>query len=226
MFKPFAGEIHGVTKLLMLLRAYRRRVTLKIGESTEPVVVKDNLNFLVSTRFTFHGLHAHRTVIRERIMGIVNDPVPENHRWGSGDYIAVHVRLGDFAVADPALIDRGEPNLRIPMAWYVNLLSALRKRCRDRSIYIFSDGDEKTLQPLLDQGAKLYRSGSDMTDLLAMSGASILVGSNSTYSRWAAFLGNMPSIWLKTTADVEKPTAPETPILYVPLDTVEPALWE
>jgi hypothetical protein len=36
----------------------------------------------------------------------------------------------------------------------------------------------------------------------------------------------MPSIWLKTAADVEKPTAVETPILYVPLDAVEPVLWE
>jgi hypothetical protein len=59
-----------------------------------------------------------------------------------------------------------------------------------------------------------------------MAGASILVGSNSTYSRWAAFLGNMPSIWLKTSVEAEKPSADETPILYTSLDCTEPALWD
>jgi Glycosyl transferase family 11 len=227
MFRPFAGEIHGVKKLLTLMGSYRKRVILKVGESTEPVVVKGALNFIVSGKFTFLGLHAHRSVIRERLLGTVNDPVPADHRWGKGSYIAVHIRLGDFAeVADQSLIDNAQPNLRIPMSWYMNLTRALRKRYSDTPIYIFSDGEEKMLTPILDLGAKLYRTGSDMTDLLAMSGASILVGSNSTYSRWAAFLGNMPSIWLKTLVDVEKPSAPETPILYVSLDCIEPVLWE
>jgi hypothetical protein len=215
-------------KLLTLLWSYRKRVILKVGESTEPVVVKGALNFVVSSKFTFRGLQAHRSVIRERILGTVNDPVPADLRWGGGNYIAVHIRLGDFAeVADHALINSAHPNLRIPMSWYINLTRALRKRYGDKPIYIFSDGDEKLLKPILDQGAILYRTGSDMTDLLAMSGASILVGSNSTYSRWAAFLGNMPSIWLKTVVELEKPSAPATPILYVPLDSAEPAaLWE
>jgi hypothetical protein len=226
MFKPFAGELHGLRKLFTLLWSYRKRVTLAIGGSQEPVVVKGTVNFVASSKFSFLGLHAHRSVIRQRMLGIVNDPIPANHCWGSGGYIAVHVRLGDFAeVADRALVNSGEPNVRIPLTWYINLTRALRKRYTDKSIYIFSDGDDKTLRPLLDLGAKSYRSGSDMTDLLAMSGASILVGSNSTYSRWAAFLGDMPSIWLKTTLAAEKPSAPNTPILYVPLDSIEPALW-
>jgi len=227
MFRPFVGEIHGVRKLLTLLRSYRNRVILKVGESTDPAVVRGALNFVVSSKFTFRGLHAHRSAIRERILGTVNDPVPANHCWGGGGYVAVHVRLGDFAeVSDRATIFSDKPNLRIPIAWYVNLTCALRKRYGHMPIYVFSDGDEKLLKPILDQGATLYRSGSDMTDLLAMSGASILVGSNSTYSHWAAFLGNMPSIWLKTAVDAEKPSATETPILYVALDCVEPPLWE
>jgi hypothetical protein len=227
MFRPFDGEIHGVRKLLTLLWSYRKRVIVKVGESTPPTVVSGTLNFIVSSRFTFRGLHAHRSIIRSRLLGTVNDPVPANHRWGAGGYIAIHVRLGDFAeAATHSLVNNAAPNLRIPMMWYVNLTRALLQHYRDKLIYIFSDGDEEMLRPILELGATLYRTGSDMTDLLAMAGASILVGSNSTYSRWAAFLGNMPSIWLKTAADVEKPTAPETPVLYVALDCVEPVFWE
>jgi hypothetical protein len=194
-------------------------------DGSEPAVVEGALNYLVSRQFTFQGLHAHRSIIRERLLGIVRDPIPPDHRWGQGDYSAVHVRLGDFAAADHAMIVSGEPNLRIPLSWYASMVSALRRRYGARPVYIFSDGEESTLRPLLDRGAILYRSGSDMTDLLAMSGASVLVGSNSTYSRWAAFLGNMPSIWLKTALPAERP-APDAPILYLPLDAVEPTLWE
>ena len=226
MFRPFDGDICGTRKLLTLLRLYRKRVILKVGETTEPAIVKGALNFVVSSRFTFRGLHSHRSVIRQRLLGSINDPVPENHSWGAGDYIAMHIRLGDFApAADTTLINSAQPNLRIPMSWYTNVLRALRDRYRDRPIYVFSDGDASQLEPILEQGAKLYRTGSDMTDLLAMSGASILVGSNSTYSQWAAFLGNMPSIWLQTAVEAEKPSAEETPLLYVPLDCSEPGLW-
>jgi len=229
MFKPYSGDIHGVEKLVTLLRTYRKRVVLKVGEPSEPVIVKGALNLVVSSRFTFVGLHPYRGAIRERILGTINDPVPENHRWGSGGYLAVHIRLGDFfEVTDHALVNTAHPspNFRIPMSWYIDLVSALRKRHRDKRIFVFSDGEEKLLKPVLDQGAELYRSGSDITDLLAMAGASMLVGSNSTYSRWAAFLGNMPSIWLKTSANPEKPTDLEIPICYLPLDCSGPAFLD
>jgi hypothetical protein len=222
MFRPFAGELHGMEKLLALLLSYPKRVIVLDG-ATEPVVVSGALNFVVSGKFSFAGLHRHRTLIRERLLGAVNDPVPTDHQWGAGDYIAVHVRLGDFTpVADQAVTSGEKPNLRIPIKWYLNQTRALRSRFPQLPVYVFSDGDEKSLACLLDEGARMYRSGSDMTDLLAMSGASVLVGSNSTYSRWAAFLGNMPSVWLQTAAAAEKPSSPETPILYVPLDCVEP----
>ncbi len=227
VFRPFAGEIVGLEKLLLLLRTYRRRVRVDVGGMTPPVLVEGALNLVASRKFTFVGLHAYRARIRERMLGMVNDPLPPNHRWGSGGYIALHVRLGDFVTLAPAaVVDAVQGNVRIPMSWYVNVLTALQRRYGDTPVRVFSDGEEDALRPLLDRGATLERTGSDMTDLLALSGASLLVGSNSTYSRWAAFLGDMPSIWLQTTTRPEKPSAADTPILYVPLDAAEPALWE
>lgn len=226
MFRPFPGEVYGLQKLFTLLSRYRKRTTIEISRSGQPALVKGALNIVSSRNFTFQGLHQYRDLIRERLLGIVNDPVPKDHCWGQGGYIAVHIRLGDFAaIADPKVILSGRTNTRIPLSWYLTVVKALRKRYPDRPIYIFSDGKEQELQPLLALGAKLYRSGSDITDLLAMSGAAILVGSNSTYSRWAVFLGNMPSIWVKKDVEEEKPSDPGTRILYVPIDCTEPALW-
>jgi hypothetical protein len=227
MFKPFDGDLHGPAKIFALARSYRRRSTLIVGGSSEPVVIHGTLNYVVSDQFTFVGLHAHRSKIRERLLAIIRDPIPNDHRWGGGEYIAVHVRMGDFAkVTDLELIERGEPNLRIPLSWYLNLIAALRRRYPNKAIYLFSDGDKAALRSLLDQGVTLYRSGSDVTDLLMMAGASILVGSNSTYSRWAAFLGNMPSIWLKTKVAMEKPSDRASPVSYVGLENPNPTLLE
>ena len=164
--------------------------------------------------------------MRRRLLGIINDPVPSDHSWGKSGFIGVHVRLGDFAVGkDNKQVTGNQNNIRIPLSWYVNILRALKERHPQMPIRVFSDGREEELQELTSLGATLYRSGSDITDLLAMASASILVGSNSTYSRWAVFLGNMPSIWLEKQTPDEKPSAAETPILHIPLDMKYPALW-
>ena len=226
MFRPYAGELHGLCKLLALLKTYGNRKIIKVGGTGEAKIIEGSLNVVTNTTFTFQGLYAYRDVIRQRLLGVVNDPVPSDHSWGKSGFIGVHVRLGDFApVADPKLVSSGRANTRIPLSWYVTMVQALQKRYPDMPVRVFSDGKEDELQPLLALGATIYRSGSDMTDLLAMSSASVLVGSHSTYSRWAVFLGDMPSIWLKTDIEDEKPSSLDTPILYVPIDVTEPVLW-
>ena len=227
MFKPYPGELSGFAKFFTLLSQHHRRKLIEINGAVEPTLARGSLNVVVfdPRKFTFKGLHAHRAAIRERLLGILNDPVPPLHAWGAGDYIAVHVRLSDFAVVDPSVISKETANVRIPLTWYAQVIGALRDRFPSRQIYVFSDGKEHELKPLLELGAQIYQSGSDMTDLLAMAGASLVVGSNSTYSRWAVFLGNMPSIWLKMQQQAEKPSAPDTPILYVPIDHTGPLPW-
>jgi hypothetical protein len=227
MFKPYRGEIRGLHKLWIFLSRYRNRKLVEVDGSRPVELAKGALNIVtVNNKFTFEGLYRHRDAIRQRILGIVNDPVPPDHCWGRGKFIAVHVRLGEFAqVSDTKLIIGGQSNVRIPLSWYARLVKKLRARYPQMPILIFSDGKEQELTPLLELGASQYRSGSDMTDLLAMSSASVLVGSNSTYSRWAAFLGDMPSIWIKREVQEEKPSGPDTPILYVPIDATDPVLW-
>ena len=227
MFKPYRGDIGGLRKLCILLSRYWRRNIVEVDGSRPAALERGVLNVVtVNSKFTFDGLYPQRDAIRQRILGIVNDPVPPDHCWGRGKFIAVHVRMGEFAqVSDTKLITGGMDNVRIPLFWYVNLVKKLRACYPQMPIFIFSDGKEHELMPLLELGATPYRSGSDMTDLLAMSAASILVGSNSTYSRWAVFLGDMPSIWIKREVQEEKPSGADTPILYVPIDATDPALW-
>lgn len=234
MFKPFPEELSYFSKICILLKQFGKRNFINISGKGEINVLEGTLNVVrcLSYAFTFDGLHPYRDVIRNRLLTIVNDPIPANHSWGGNNFIAVHVRLGDFTeTSDAKKICSDIKNIRIPLSWYVNVIRALQSHHPSMPIRIFSDGKRSELEPLLNLGATLYRSGSDITDLLVMSSASILVGSRSTYSQWAVFLGDMPSIWIKTTIKEEKPSAPHTPILYIPIDATPsgiPALkyWE
>ena len=73
-------------------------------------------------------------------------------------------------------------------------------------VHVFSDGHEHELANIMAiDGVSLRREPNDVADLLALAQARLLIGSNSTFSRWAAFLGDMPSIWPNNKLR-EKPT--------------------
>jgi hypothetical protein len=164
-----------------------------------------------STGFTFEGLHPHRDRLRRRLLEIMQRPPSQAPRWGKDQHIAMHVRLGDFDAADPALIESGETgNLRLPIAWYGRIAERLRAVRPDLPIRLHSDGKDAELAPLLAlDGVTRARSSDDINDLVAMAGASVLVGSHSTFSRWAAFLGNMPVIWRAQRTPKESPVDPQ-----------------
>jgi hypothetical protein len=178
------------------------------------------LTIIYATEFSFQGLHQHRAMIRDRLLDILVRPPSAPPNWGTGDYAAVHIRLGDFLPAQPDQIMTGRvANMRISMAWYDRVIRRVRLVFPDLPIHIFSDGREQELAELLAlKGVSLRREPTDIADLLALAQARLLIGSNSTFSRWAAFLGDMPSIWLKTELLPEQPTSDRTPILYVAED--------
>lgn len=212
-FRAHPDEIRGLHKLALL---FRPALEYNVATQDEPL---DNRLYRVTCKpFTFRSLHDHRQLIRDRLLAISVEQPPSGFSWGAGEYAAVHVRLGDFSTATPEQLHSGKSNLRIPLHWYIRVIDAIRSVAPGLPICVISDGSESALAPLVDRGGKISRSGSDMGDLFALAGASLLVGSNSTYSRWAAFLGDMPSIWLDTEMQHEKPTARETPIAFVGLE--------
>lgn len=217
LFRPHPREICGIQKFAFLAAHWLGRKGLEtrfdrlIGEpKPHGLTVVEAPN----GRFTFTGLHEHRAMIRERLMTILMER-PVQPLWGEADYVGVHVRLGDFLHAGVAKVKTGTvEGLRIPLTWYVSVMRRVRELCPKMPIRIFSDGREQELSELLTvPGSAIQREPTDISDLLALSQARLLIGSNSTFSRWAAFLGDMPSIWFRTD------TLPECPndnrILYV-----------
>jgi hypothetical protein len=219
MFRAHPDEVHGPIKAvrLALLWPGHTCIQLGIGQSGSVGVAPAGLTIVRATEFSFEGLHQHRAMIRDRLLEILSAPPAVRPNWGAGDYAGVHVRLGDFVQVQAEQIMTGRvPNMRISLAWYERVIRRVRSVFPDLPIHIFSDGREKELAEILAvEGVSLRREPTDILDLLALAQAKLLVGSNSTFSRWAAFLGDMPSIWLKTKLLPEKPTGDRTAILYV-----------
>lgn len=102
--------------------------------------------------------------------------------------ISLHIRLGDFKVGKQTT----------PLAWFVDVVNLVRKYSRPNlKVYIFSDGSDVELAPLLQlNNSQRLSFCSSIADLLALSRSNIFVGSKgSTFSMWASYLGRMPVIW-------------------------------
>jgi Glycosyl transferase family 11 len=227
MFRPHPDEIRGLMKAVRLISLWPKRnhVEIRNGEHTSAptkgklTVVGAPLTVVDAPpgEFTFAGLHPHRDMIRRRLLEILAEPPLQTPKWGQGDYMAAHIRLGDFVSAHPNQVKSGkQEDLRIPISWYANAIRRVSAIFPELPVYIFSDGREHELADILAiDRVSLRREPSDIADLLSLAQARLLIGSNSTFSRWAAFLGDMPSIWLKTEQPAEQPTGELTPILYI-----------
>jgi hypothetical protein len=110
--------------------------------------------------------------------------------------IAVHVRLGDFSrVSSPHELREGRTNSRLPLKWYVDMVSGLHRKLGRVPTLVYSDGSAAELRPLLElSGVQWVRSKSSITDLLSISQSALLVSSGSGYSLWGAYLGAVPRI--------------------------------
>jgi hypothetical protein len=217
MFRAHPDEVHGPMKAVRLASLWPGHTRIQLGTGRPVSIAPAGLTIVQATEFSFDGLHQHRAMIRNRLLEVLAAPPPVPPSWGAGDYAGVHIRLGDFAATQPDQIITGRvPNMRISLAWYERVIRRVRSVFPDLPIHIFSDGREQELAELLAlKGVSLRREPTDIADLLALAQARLLIGSNSTFSRWAAFLGDMPSIWLKTNLLPEQPTSDRTTILYV-----------
>jgi hypothetical protein len=104
--------------------------------------------------------------------------------------------MGDFAnPINEKVLRNGAWNYRLPIKWYISLIEKIQKES-NLPIYIFSDAEDSELKEILayDNCNRAY-FGSAISDMLALSTCKVLVSSASTFSMWASFLGQMPTIW-------------------------------
>ncbi len=134
------------------------------------------------------------------------------------DGIVMHVRLGDFKRVEQVILEHtsnqgmyfgegvvsesvetlkaGASNTSIPISWYVMIVRQIREVVgEERKVYVFSDGTQEELEPILQLGNVERRTyGTAIADIMAMSKAKLFIASGSTFSRWVRFFGRMNTI--------------------------------
>ncbi len=114
-------------------------------------------------------------------------------------FVAIHIRRGDFCKGTKEELQAGKTNLQIPLNWYIAALSALRETIGyPFQAIVFSDGTDKDIEPLLKEpNIKRSCEKNALRDLLFMSSAAALIASRSSFSLWASYLGQMPTLYYR-----------------------------
>ena len=160
------------------------------------------LNFTNQVKY-FHEMnrlfapfkHDH-AFVKSELLKIINPYHLKKAMECNNNSIAVHIRMGDFIMPENEnVLRQGGWNYRLPILWYKEIINKLRG-VSNMPIYIFSDGNDKELHEILHMdNCKRVCFGSSISDMLAMSESRVLVSSGSTFSMWASFLGQTPTIW-------------------------------
>ena len=196
-----AGHINGLHKCALLIFAQQVsaedwRAGEKIHNQTRNTVVR------FSDMTQFSRLIGRHTEVASALYRITR---PEFYPFGIGDtpFVGIHVRFGDYPPF-PEGQDSQTIYFRLPIDWYIDCLQEVRRGLNmEIMAIIFSDGTDDELAPLLNL-SNVIRSpfNAAITDMMALSQASMIITSRSTFSIWGAYLGQVPSVWYPKKIDI------------------------
>ena len=142
----------------------------------------------------FEDLTSHSEFLKNELLAITDKRL---YPGEDKSFIGVHIRRGDYREIPPDCDPSRYMYYRLPIDWYVDAVCYLRSRVGDDvPVCVFSDGTEDELAPIMGLPAvkrSAYKHA--ITDILAMSNASVIVASRSTFSAWSVFLGQVPAVW-------------------------------
>lgn len=141
----------------------------------------------------FEPLKNHRQFVKDSIMENLNKNFNSFENQNYKNVVGMHVRRNDFVKT------RDQDSTQTDIDWFIKIKNKLDE-IFDRSLkfHIFSDSNNPfDLSKLLElDRVELKKSKSDIEDMLTLSKSKIIVGSkNSTFSHWASFLEEKPTIW-------------------------------
>ena len=139
----------------------------------------------------FHDLSGSENLIRDWINknSTLINPIKEEYDIG------IHIRMGDFVEAGNS--ESGH-SIRSPIEWYQESYKVALELLGVKSprVYLFTDDDPIELNKKLKIDSILADpSGNAITAITNLSRAKCIITSRSTFSMWAAFLGDSKAIW-------------------------------
>lgn len=187
LFRNHGSAIGGLRKMIKLMSCSR------IPEINKTSVRMEDETIVEFTGFEgcFESILYEYDYIYELITSNLH---PKNTAPLRDDYsgaLGIHVRLGDFTRATVEQVAGGQHDSALPIDWYVTVLKQVREYAgKDIPVYVFSDGTDEELAPLLAlPGVERKTYGTSIGDILGLSRFPVLIASGSSFSMWARYLG-------------------------------------
>lgn len=192
------NNISGIYRNILLVSSDKLYAELDLPEKTSyirrnTVVVFRNAVAKNEEKF-FHYIIDKGPFLKDLLIGITKESLlPKRYEK---NYIAIHVRFGDFQVSNSSKIKDRSTNVRLDLNWYISALARLRSDLGQNLLaVVYSDASDLEIKSLLDQKNTIRAPKSlAVTDLLGISNATAMIGSISGFSYWGSFLGNVPLI--------------------------------
>lgn len=195
LFKPNKNDVFGIKKAYVLL------TKKNVDEKDSKLSKEGNVIVFSGMKGMFSELIGYSDYLRNELLSglLVNRISDLEKKYKCKESVAVHIRMGDFRVAKIDEIVSGANNVRLPMSWYISLINEIRNMLgKQLQINLFSDALDSELSEILSiPGICRISDNSAIEDMILMSQHKILVASASTFSMWASFLGQVPTIWYK-----------------------------
>ena len=134
----------------------------------------------------FQDLNMHSDWVKEYFDNITNkDIIRLVEKKDLKKAVAVHIRLGDYL-----------PHQRVDIHWYRGVILNFQRIKTDQQFLVFSDGTNEELKTILDiPNVKRIFFGNAFADIYAISRCRFVIASDSTFSAWGAFLGQIPILF-------------------------------
>ena len=204
LFRPTSSYISGPMKWRHLL--LRQRVSEAAADLRPGCVVEFR-----GMAGKFQPFLADLELVRAELLAMTREEHLAGFRAPNPAPIGIHVRRGDFMRRESAEETVLMHNSLLPLTWYIEVLESVRQRVgAGTPVFVFSDGNDTELAPLVSlENVKRAEFGSSIADLLALSRSKLLIASGSTFSQWATYLGQVPTIWHP--GKLEQPLLLESP---------------
>jgi hypothetical protein len=180
LFNSFG--ISGIKKNWLLLTKKKHKETNNFDGLTNGLIVVEGLGNY------FADLRHKSEMVKNHLLSIVNKQALTNYNGVTDEFVGIHIRMGDYDV-----------DSRIALDWYLEKMTFIHEKCDPNlKFLVFSDGKPEELQQVLNfKNTKMVFFGSAIADILVLSKAKLIIASDSTFSAWGAYLGQVPILFNK-----------------------------
>lgn len=156
----------------------------------------------------FQDVKYHQPLLKQKLYGDINPKVYDEIFNRPIPQIGIHIRRGDYKppqAGDDFAVKRC---VYTPLDWYIDSLQTIRHISGTNiPATIFSDAyPEELAQILALPNVSMSSETSALSDMIALSRSKLIIGScHSSFSAWAAYLGQSPILWQVNRANLYEP---------------------